>query len=100
MAPAIDRVRDITSEIRQNPNMAPDMRKQREAELAKLSAELNTVATKAAQSGADLETVTRIKAIQFDMNEALSVITDVGLRANIGNNNTLLRNTIIRGNFR
>jgi hypothetical protein len=100
VTPSIERVRDITSEIRQNPNMAPDVRKQREAELAKLSVELNSAATKAAQTGIDAETVTRIKAIQFDMNEALSVISDVGLRANIGNNNTQLRNTIIRGNFR
>jgi hypothetical protein len=100
VTPTIERMRDITQEIRQNPNMTPDVRKQREGELGKLSAELNNLTSRAAQLGMDADTMSRVKAIQFDMNEALNVITDVGMRSNIGNINNQMRNTIVRGGFR
>ncbi|CAN5486229.1 hypothetical protein BH10BAC3_BH10BAC3_08450 [soil metagenome] len=95
---SVDRIKDITSEIKQNPNMTPEVRKQREQELNKLVTEVNSATTKAAATGIDADTSTRIKAVQFDIAEAMNVVTDAAVRTNISNANTQIRGTVLRIN--
>ena len=60
--------------------------------------EVNSATTKAAAAGIDQDTSTRIKAVQFDITEALNVVTDTAVRTNIANANTQIRGTVLRIN--
>ena len=100
LTPSIDRMKDITTEIRQTPNMTPDVRKAREIELNKLTSEINAVTSRIGTTGIDLDTATKIKALQFDVVEAMNVVTDVSVRNNMGTVNNQIRNTILRNPIR